>query len=185
MPLQRGLAHIGAGHATPRGRREVVLTENLVLAIIVALMVWAMMRHWRMVQARRAMRTRPASTEPRPTMPRFGTPGTITSEQIQLLKRNLFDADRGWSFEEAALILDATAYAKALLAAETGRRDHDIDVLNPIFTFIMTDPDLRAYIIEWGRNRARRLISGQDAQLRRNEHYARVAAHAQSVLNRT
>lgn len=154
------------------------------LAIIVAVMVWAMMRHWRMVQARRAMRAHPRSNEPRPTMPRFGTPGTVTPEQIKLLKRNHFEPDRGWSFEEAALILDATTYARALLVAETGRRNHDIDVLNPVFTFIMSDPALRDYIIEWGRNRARRPISGQEPELRRNEHYARIAAHAHSILKR-
>lgn len=155
------------------------MLESLALAVLVSLGVYLAMRNWRSAQARRRAAAAPA--EPRPTMPRLGTPGTITREQMEALRRCDFEPSREWSAEEAALILDAVTYARAVLRDVTGRTRNPVEAQNATFTFILADEGLRGYLIDWGRNLARRGPRDALPELKRNEHYERVEAFVKSL----
>ena len=121
--------------------------ESLIVAILAGLSMWFAIRQGRKRKARRAALAVQATQPPAVgTMPRLGTPGTISREQIKALKTNNFEPDTDWSWEEAALVLDGLAYARGVLAAVTGRRDHDIDVQNQVFAFVMRDEVIREYV---------------------------------------
>ena len=88
-------------------------------------------------------------------MPRFGTPGTITREQMRALQQKDFQPLRQWSKEEAQLILDSVDYLRAAIKTVTGETDAPTEVQNRILGFILSDDGLREHILDWGRNRTR------------------------------
>ena len=120
--------------------------ESLIVAILAGLSMWFAIRQGRKRKARRAALAAQAAPPVAGTMPRLGTPGTISREQIKALTANHFETSADWSWEEAALMLDGLAYARGALAAVTGRRDHDIDVQNQVFAFVMRDDVIREYV---------------------------------------
>jgi len=121
--------------------------ESLIVAILAGLSMWFAIRQGRKRRARRVALAAQAAQPPAVgTMPRLGTPGTISREQIKALKTNNFEPGTDWSWEEAALVLDGLAYARGVLAAVTGRRDHDIDVQNQVFAFVMRDDVIREFV---------------------------------------
>jgi hypothetical protein len=109
-------------------------------------------------------------------MPRFGTPGTITRDQMKWLKDNDFEPQRLWSKEEAQLILDAVTYVRAIIYMTTNEADPPIEIQNTLLKFILTDDDLRQYVYEWGLNRTRDEDGSPQPVLERDEQYARVEA---------
>jgi len=141
--------------------------ESLILAAIAGVVMWFAIQQGRKRGARRAAQAR---ARPRPSdpggMPRIGKPGTITAEQIKTLEANRFEPSDDWSTEEARLVLDALAYARAVLAATTGRREHDIEVQNQVYAFVLRDDAIREYV------RTERPV----APLPRNEYYEQVTA---------
>ena len=114
-------------------------------------------------------------------MPRLGTPGTITREQMRLLKDNDFAPERQWSKEEAQLILDTVTYLRAVIYTTTGEASPPIEVQNEILKFILTNDDLREYVYEWGLNRTRDEQAAPQPVLERDDAYVRVEA---AVLER-
>ena len=70
-------------------------------------------------------------------MPRLGTPGTITRDQIKL-KDNDFTPERQWSKEEAQLILDTVTYLRAVIYMVSEEASPPIEVQNEILKFILT-----------------------------------------------
>jgi len=119
--------------------------ESLIVAILAGVAMWFAINQGRKRRARRAALAAQAMPTAG-TMPRLGTPGTIGREQFEALAANHFEPSRDWSREEAALMLDGLAYARGVLAAVTGRRDHDIDVQNQVFAFVMRDEVIREYV---------------------------------------
>jgi hypothetical protein len=121
--------------------------ESLIVAILAGVAMWFAINQGRKRRARRAAVAAQAAQPPSAgTMPRLGTPGTISRQQIKALEANNFEPSTDWSREEAALMLDGLAYARGVLAAVTGRHDHDIDVQNQVFAFVMRDDVIREYV---------------------------------------
>ncbi len=86
--------------------------DSIILGILVALAVWLFMKHRQgnggslfggLFSGSRSQVEHKSPPKQR-DMPRIGTPGTITDEQINALKGNFFEPTKKWSFEEAALI---------------------------------------------------------------------------------
>lgn len=157
--------------------------DSILLAVAVGVLVWLLMRRLRMKKLREIQARQSAggeASEPK-TMPRVGTPGTITRDQIARLKQMNFEPDRRWSSEEAQLIIDTVVYLRAAIKQETGESDAPLEIQNNVLAFILTDETLREYLMSWGQNRARRGVSDEEPELRRNEHYERVAEHIRGL----
>ena len=143
--------------------------ESLLIGIVVAVVVWLMMRHGRAVRERRIDAAR--REEAARTMPRLGTPGTVTPEQLERMKALDFEPSAHWSREEADLILDAVAYLREVLRLE-GRADASVNVQNRLLVLILGDAELRGRVMAWGAERR----GGAEAPVRRDAHFERVAA---------
>lgn len=119
------------------------------------------------------------------SMPRLGKPGTMTANQARTLKFNDFVPDKQWSFEEAALILDAMIYLRAVCHDIAGDEDAlaPRGVQNGLLRFILTDQDLRDYVRRWGERR--REENAEDDELpilEPNQQFDRVTAKAREYL---
>ena len=154
--------------------------ESLIFAAVIGLTAYLFMRRMRLLreQKRRAAEEAAGGGPPEDpgTMPRRGSPGTITREQIKQLKENDFEPSRLWSKEEAQLILDAVAYLRAVIYIVTTEADPPIEVQNSLLKLILTDDFLRDYVYEWGLNRTRPDEGAPHPALDRDEAFARVEA---------
>jgi len=162
------------------------MSESLIFALVIALTVYLFMRRLRLIKLQKKMRAEEEARGGQPpedpgSMPRLGTPGTITREQIKLLKDNDFTPEKQWSKEEAQLILDTVTYLRAVIYEATGEANAPIDVQNEILKFILTDDALRDYVYEWGLNRTRDEQAAPQPVLDRDASYAKVEA---AVLER-
>lgn len=120
-------------------------------------------------------------------MPRVGEPGSISFNQIQALRANSFAPDRNWSREEAALILDAVKYLRAVCRDVGDQEDGapPVDIQNELLRFILTQQDLRDYVRKWGEDRRDQGIdefSDDDPVLVQNNQYGRVEAEARKFI---
>lgn len=120
-------------------------------------------------------------------MPRSGEPGTITFNQLQALRTNSFTPDRNWSREEAALILDAVKYLRAV-CRNVGDSDDGpppVEIQNTLMRFILTQQDLRDFVRKWGEDRRLEGIdefSDDEPVLVQNNQYQRVEAEARKYI---
>ena len=108
----------------------------------------------------------------------FGTPGTITDEQISALKDNLFEPTKEWSFDEAALILDAVTYLRGVCKEVLRNEQPPLKLQNELLAFILEDQDLRDYVRRWGEDRRKAEINGKATKLKHNNQFKRVAKKA-------
>ena len=154
--------------------------ENLIFAAVIGLTVYLFMRRLKNMKAQKRRQVEEAASgEPREepgSMPRLGSPGSITREQIKLLKENDFEPSRLWSMEEAKLILDAVTYQRAVIYMTTGEADPPIEVQNQLMKIILSNDELREHVYEWGLNRTRDEDSAPQPVLERNEFFALVEA---------
>lgn len=154
--------------------------ENLIFAAVIGLTVYLFMRRLKIMKAQKRQQAEQAAGAEPPedpgSMPRLGKPGTITREQIKLLKENDFEPSRLWSMEEAKLILDTVTYQRAVIYMTTGETDPPIEVQNKLIKLILGNDELREYVYEWGLNRTREEDSAPQPVLEKNEHFARVEA---------
>ena len=154
--------------------------ESLIFAAVIGLTIYLFMRRIKvMKEQKRRLAEQAASGEPPEdpgSMPRLGSPGTITRAQIKLLKENDFEPSRLWSMEEAKLILDAVTYQRAVIYMTTGEADPPVDVQNQLMKLILGTDDLREYIYEWGLNRTRDEDSSPQPVLERNGYFEQVEA---------
>lgn len=120
-------------------------------------------------------------------MPRIGTPGSITFNQIKALQQNNFAPDKGWSREEANVILDAVRYLRAV-CRDVGDEDDGpppLEIQNALLRYILTEQDLREYVRKWGDDRREAgfdEFADDDPVLARNNQYARVEKEARRYL---
>lgn len=158
--------------------------ENLIFAAVIALTVYLFMRRLKIMKEQKRRQAEEAANGGPPedpgSMPRLGSPGTITREQIKLLKENDFEPSRLWSKEEAQLILDTVTYQRAVIYMTTGETDPPIEVQNKLIKLILGTDEIREYVYEWGLNRTREEDSAPQPVLEKNEHFATVEAE---VLN--
>ena len=156
--------------------------DSIIIGILVAVFVWLFMHQRRKRQLQRIQaQQQQGPEEPPQTMPRLGQPGTVTKEQLERLKENHFEPGKWWSREEADLILDTVTYLRAAIRQSTGETDAPDEIQNKILAFILTDEELRDYILNWGENRRNKDITGPPDELRENEYYERVAAFIRSL----
>lgn len=133
--------------------------DNVMLAVAVGVGAWLLMRF----RPRRRRPPAPPAPTPEPsstaTMPRVGKPGTVSRPQIKALQQNYLPVDSGWSWEEAALILDALAYLRAACQRVTVAEAPEA-VQNALLHFILARDDLREHVRQWaqGRRRNRRQV---------------------------
>ena len=156
------------------------MSESLIFALVIGLTVYLFMRRLRAIKRDRQIRaenTGEGTSQADPgSMPRIGSPGTITRDQIKLLKEYDFEPSRIWSKEEAQLILDTVTYLRSVIYNSTQEKDPPIDVQNNILKFILTDDALRDYVYQWGMNRTRDDEAKTTTELPRDEYYIRVEA---------
>jgi hypothetical protein len=143
--------------------------DSLIAGIAVAIAVWLVLR------ARRLRRQSGRRSEPRPTMPRIGTPGSATPAQLERLKACHFGQVQGWSREEADLILDAVDYLRAAISEVSRARGASEDLQNRLLAFILGDAALREHVHGWGEARRRMGAAGAPGRLERDTAFERVA----------
>lgn len=163
-------------------------TVTVALAVAIAIVLFMRLRRRRGSTRTTAARTAPAASQPA-AMPRMGTPGTITFNQIQALKRSNFTPDRTWSKEEAALILDAVTYLRAVCRAVASEDDGPppIEVQNALLVVVLTTEDVREYVRKWGEERRAAGLdefAGDEPELVRNNQFERVAKAARKYLTK-
>ena len=164
-------------------------TESLIIGFAIAWGLWILLRIHRSRGARRSLfadkPTTTAKDAATRAMPRLGKPGTMTPNQARMLRFNNFVPDRQWSFEEAALILDALTYLRAVCRDMAGEEDGPapLKVQNELLRLILTDQDLRDYVRRWGERR-REEGAGEDEMptLTPNRQFERIAAKAREYL---
>ena len=153
--------------------------ESIILAVCVALTVWLFMRRQRMKRKQRIIDQQEAQESGPPveqkSMPRIGKAGSMTRDQIKALKDNDFEPSRIWSKEEAQLILDSVDYLRAVIAQETGEKKPPMGVQNQVLGFILSDLELREYLLDRARNQTREEAARGRLTPTQDEHYARVS----------
>ncbi len=152
--------------------------NSLLLAIAVALGSWLFFKSMGHLKGKM---TRNLSSK---AMPRIGTPGTITEGQIEALTKNHFTPSPDWSFEEAALVLDATTYLRAVSIDTIGGGYPPITVQNKLLQFILQDDDLRNHVRQWGSRHRESLDRAEAVPLPRDPSYERVARHIVELLQK-
>ena len=196
----RRVGHFGGAGNTHRElhRTGVVPmnTESLLFAFAIGWGIWMLLKIHRnrgggrsaLVGKRDAGRAakQPATRDDATrSMPRHGEPGSMTANQARALRRNNFQPDRQWSFEEAAVILDAVIYMRAVCRDVAGSDDGPppLEVQNALLRFILTDQDLRDYVRKWGETRrGEGTEDDDDPELMRNNQYERVAEAARKHI---
>lgn len=166
--------------------------ESLAVALALGAAVFVLMRLRKRRQSGAGSGGRTAATpargaSPPPAMPRLGSPGTITYNQLQALSRNGFTPDKTWSKEEAALILDAVTYLRAVCRAVAGDNDGvpPVEVQNALLVVVLTTEDVRDYVRKWGEERRARGLdefTGDEPELVRNNQFECVAKAARKYL---
>lgn len=169
-------------------------TESLIIGFAVAWGVWILLRIHRSRGARRSLfadkttataKDATAKDTAARSMPRLGKLGTMTPNQARTLKFNNFATDKQWSFEEAALILDALTYLRAVCRDMAGEEDGPapLKVQNELLRLILTDQDLRDYVRRWGeRRREEGAEEDEFPTLTPNQQFERIAAKAREYL---
>jgi len=152
--------------------------ESLIFALVIGLTVYLFMRRLRLVKRKKQLEASEAQTSgsqsEQGSMPRIGQSGTITREQIKLLKESDFEPSRLWSKEEAQLILDTVTYLRSVIYIVTKEDDPPIEVQNNVLKFILTDDSLREHVYEWGLNRPRDESAMLSQNLERDDCFEQV-----------
>ncbi len=153
--------------------------ESLILAVCVALFVWLFMRRQRLKRQQKIQDQQEAQAKGPPqeqkSMPRIGKAGSITRDQMKALKDNEFEPSRAWSKEEAQLILDAVDYLRAVIARETGEKKPPMEVQNQVLAFILSDLELRDFLVDRARNMTREEAESGKLEPEQDEHYAKIS----------
>jgi hypothetical protein len=162
--------------------------ENILLAVVIGFAVWLFMRRTRMMRANKQRMAQPApdagaGAAPQPkSMPRFGIAGSITRQQITLLKQNDFEPHRQWSKEEAQLVIDSVTYLRAAIRVVTGEAGAPIEIQNNVLGFILGDDALRDSVLDWGLNRTHEEEdAGEDVELPDDETFERIAEYIRQL----
>lgn len=152
--------------------------ENLIFAVVVGLTVYLFVRRMRMLKEQKRRQAKESADGGPPaepsTMPRLGTPGTITRDQMKQLRENDFEPSRLWSREEAQLIIDSVTYLRAAVYMVTGETDAPLDVQNKLLKIILTDDELREYMFDWGLNLPRDAEAPGLPALERDDAFGKV-----------
>lgn len=163
--------------------------ESIVIAFLIGGGIWfilQMNRKRRLEQVARARDEDEPSPEERGSMPRVGVPGTLTKAQIRVLQSNGFVYDKGWSKEEAALILDTLAYLRAVCRHVAPDVDAPVEVQNELLSFILVHDDLRDHLRGWSE--ARRMdrddayLEASHEDLPEGDALTRIAQEANRLL---
>ena len=154
--------------------------------------VWGAWVLYRIHQRRSSNADPAAAIVPKPKaeqaeMPRVGTPATLTFNQIKALQANSFPPDKNWSKEEAALILDAVKYLRAVCRDVSDDEDGEppLEIQNALLRFILTEQDIRDFIRKWGEDRRAQGLEDyaeDEPELAQNGQYDRVKNEAQKYL---
>ena len=165
--------------------------DSIILGIIVAFAVWIFMKRREeksgslfggLFSGSRSQ-VQPKPPQRKREMPRLGTPGTITGEQINELKRTLFEPSKEWSFEEAALILDSVSYLRRVCKEVLGNEHPPLELQNELLAFMLENQDLRDYVCKWGEDRRKAGIKGKATTLKHNNQFNRIAKKATELAD--
>ena len=155
--------------------------ESIALGLMVFLAAWFLMKRLRKKPLNTdTARAAAADQHSGRTMPRLGTPGTVTKTQRERLQQEGFEPSRHWSVEEADLVLDTVNYLRGVWKKAVHRQDAPVEIQNELLAFILTDAEMREYIRRWG---AELREKGGDARpaFPRTKIFERVAAEAARI----
>jgi hypothetical protein len=156
--------------------------DSIALGIMVFVAAWFLMKRFRKKPQATAAPGRPtvAGQSTGGTMPRLGTPGTVTKVQRERLQSEGFEPSRHWSIEEADLVLDTVVYLRGVWKKAVSRQDAPIEIQNSLLAFILTDPEMREYIRRWGAEHRDKGGEGMPA-FPRTKIFERVSAEAARI----
>ncbi len=155
--------------------------NSVIIAIVVAFIVWLSIRGGRQM---REKRNRRKGAPIQKTIPRIGIPGTMTEEQVEELRKNNFEPSRDWSFEEAALVLDTTIYLRAVFSEAADLKDPPVEMQNKLLVFILEDEHLRDYVRGWGKERRKGGRESEAANLPHDAQFERAATEAMRLAKK-
>jgi len=124
--------------------------DSLALGLMVFLAAWFFIKRFK---KKSSVANRPSEELERArarSMPRVGTPGTVTKDQRERLMAEGFEPSRHWSVEEAELVLDAVVYLRGVWNKSVSRQSAPVEIQNHLLAYILTDPEMREYIRRWG-----------------------------------
>jgi hypothetical protein len=111
------------------------------------------------------------------SMPRVGTPGTVTNAQRERLRAEGFEPSKHWSIEEADLVLDAVIYLRGVWNKAVSRQSAPTEIQNHLLAYILSDPEMREYIRRWGTDNREKGTENRPA-FPRTKIFEHVAAEA-------
>lgn len=136
----------------------------LVSLLLLLVMPWRWFRRRPSAAPAETPETTPPPAASWPQMPRMGKPGTATDDQVEaMMEARLVPAPpcrdlHDYSAEEAAAILDAIAFARAVATQVTAGEDEDAppevltDLHNDLVATTLADDELRDFALRWARN---------------------------------
>jgi len=160
--------------------------DSIILGILFALAVWIFMKQRQgnskglfggLLTGSRSQ-GQPKPPQRQREIPRIGTPGTITDEQIDALKQNFFEPSKKWSFEEASLTIDSVTYLRGVCKEVLGNEQPPFELQNELLAFILQNQDLRDYVRKWGEDRRQEGIKEKATKLKQNHQFKRIAKKA-------
>jgi hypothetical protein len=160
-------------------------SDSLVFALLFGAAIWMILRLRSKVRGQVPRRAAAAPTgaahEPS-TMPRLGRPGTMTREQGKALAQVGIHAPRGWSSEEAALLLDAVDYQRLACRGVPGLEaaEAPLEIQTALLHFVLGREELREQVRQWGA--ARRAGNGGEEALPDTPELAATVAEAARLL---
>ena len=158
--------------------------DSIALGIMVFLAVWFVMKRFRKKPQNPAAAQRTeTSQDSGPTMPRLGTPGTVTKAQRERLQAEGFEPSRYWSIEEADLVLNTVTYLRGVWQKAVSRQNAPIELQNHLLAFILTDPEMREYVRRWGEDNREKGPESKPV-FPRTKIYERVAAEAARIRSK-
>ncbi len=156
--------------------------DNLALGVIVFLIAWYIMkRFWK--KSPDAPANAQAASDNKVnerSMPRYGTPGTVTKAQRERLKAEGFEPSHQWSVEEANIVLDTVIYLRGVWGKAVSRDEAPLEIQNHLLGFILTDTEMREYIRRWGTELREKGPDGKPS-FPRTKIFERVASEAQRL----
>jgi hypothetical protein len=158
--------------------------DSVALGFMVFLAAWFLVKRFKKKSANPTRRVDKASQSQARRMPRVGTPGTVTKDQMERLRAQGFEPSKHWSIEEADMVLDTVVYLRGVWNKAVSKQSAPVEIQNHLLAHILSDPEMREYIRRWG---AELREKGEDAKptFPRTKIFERVAAEALHMIKQS
>lgn len=154
--------------------------DSIALGIMVFLAAWFFMKRFKKKSSNATRTAGEAKQAQARSMPRVGTPGTVTKDQREQLRAQGFEPSRHWSIEEADLVLDTVVYLRGVWNKAVSKESAPVEIQNHLLGFILTDAEMREYVRRWGIELREKGETAQPA-FPRTKIFERVASEASRI----